>query len=303
MKGGAKHCVLIIDDTPMQLVELGRILSSRYEVKIAKSGEEGLKLLKEHNIDLILLDLVMPGMSGFEVLACIKESEETAHIPVIFITGSSLAENEEKALSLGAVDYIHKPFVDVVVNLRVGIHLRLIEQMKFIENISLTDGLTGIGNRRNFDQTVKAEWNHARRAKEHFSMLLLDIDKFKLFNDTYGHLSGDLSLKTVAGVIDDSLERESDTVFRWGGEEFAVLLPCTPTKGAVMVAERIRENVAAMPIRHGDQTTSVTISIGVGSIVPPDASFEEAFTEFSVRIDQALYRAKEKGRNRVEQIE
>jgi len=304
MKSGTKRCVLIIDDTPMQLVELGRILSPRYEVKIAKSGEEGLKLLKKHEIDLILLDLVMlPGMSGFEVLDCLKKSEETANIPVIFITSSSLAEDEAKALSLGAVDYIHKPFVDVVVNLRVGIHLRLIEQMKFIENISLTDGLTGIGNRRNFDQTVKAEWNHARRTKEHFSMLLLDIDRFKLFNDTYGHLNGDVCLKTVASVIDDSLDRESDTVFRWGGEEFAVLLPCTPTEGAMMVAERIRENVAAMPIRHGDKTTSVTISIGVGSIIPPDVGFEDAFTEFSSRIDRALYCAKENGRNRVEQIQ
>ena len=302
MKGGTKHCVLIIDDTPMQLVELGRILSSRYEVKIAKSGEEGLKVLNDHNIDLILLDLVMPSMSGFEVLVRLKKSEETAHIPVIFITGSALAEDEAKALSLGAVDYIHKPFVDIVVNLRVGIHLRLVEQMKFIENISLTDGLTGIGNRRRFDQTVKAEWNHARRAKDDFSMLLLDIDRFKLFNDTYGHLNGDVCLKTIAGVIGDSLERGSDTVFRWGGEEFAVLLPCTHIEGAMKVAERIRKRVAATPIRHGGGTVSVTISIGVGSIVPSDAGFEESFAEFSAGIDRALYRAKENGRNRVEQI-
>jgi len=299
---GTNHRILIIDDTPMQLVELGRILSSRYEVKIAKSGEEGLKVLKEHHIDLILLDLIMPGMSGFEVLARLKESEETANIPVIFITGSALAEDEAKALSLGAVDYIHKPFVDIVVNLRVGIHLRLVEQMKFIENISLTDGLTEIGNRRSFDQAVKSEWNHAKRAKEHFSMLLLDIDKFKLFNDTYGHLNGDICLKTVASVIGDSLERGRDNVFRWGGEEFAVLLPCTQIEGAMMVAERIRKNVAAAPIRHRGETTFVTISLGVGSIVPADAGFEEAFAEFSACVDRALYRAKENGRNRVEQI-
>jgi len=303
MKGGEKRCVLIIDDTPMQLVELGRILSSQYEVKVAKSGEEGLKVLKEHSVDLILLDLVMPGMSGFEVLARLKESEEMAHIPVIFITGSALAEDEAKALSLGAVDYIHKPFVDVVVNLRVGVHLRLIEQMQFIENISLTDGLTGIGNRRSFDQVVKAKWNHARRVKDHFSMLMLDIDKFKLFNDTYGHLKGDICLRTIAGVIGDSLDRGSDNVFRWGGEEFAVLLSSTPAEGAMMVAERIRKNVAATPIQYEDNTTSVTISIGVGSIVPPDTGFEEAFAEFSASIDRALYRAKENGRNRVEQIQ
>ena len=299
---GTKHCVLIIDDTPIQLVELGRILSSRYDVKIAKSGEEGLKVLKEHHIDLILLDLVMPGMSGFEVLSLLKESEETAGIPVIFITGSALAEDEAKALSLGAVDYIHKPFVDIVVNLRVGIHLRLVEQMKFIENISLTDGLTEIGNRRSFDQAIKSEWNHAKRAKEHLGMLMLDIDKFKLFNDTYGHLNGDTCLKTVARVISDSLERGRDSVFRWGGEEFAVVLPCTHVEGAMKVAERIRENVSAEPIRHGDETTFVTISLGVGSVVPAGACFEEAFAEFSASVDRALYRAKENGRNRVEQI-
>jgi len=303
MKTETKRCVLIIDDTPMQLVELGRILSSRYEVKLAKSGEEGLKVLTEHNIDLILLDLVMPGMSGFEVLAHLKQSDKTMQIPVIFITGSSLAEDEVKALSLGAVDYIHKPFVDIVVNLRVGIHLRLIEQMKFIESISLTDGLTGIGNRRSFDQAARAEWTHARRGREHLSMLLLDIDKFKLFNDTHGHLNGDICLKTIAEIIGHSLERGSDTVFRWGGEEFAVLLPGTHIEGARKVAERIRNNVATTPIRHGDETSSVTISIGAGSIVPSDMDFEKAFADFSARIDRALYRAKKNGRNRVEEIE
>ena len=298
-----KQCILIIDDDPIQLMVLGHILFPQYDVKMAKNGEIGLKLAKAHNIDLILLDLVMQGMSGFDVLALLKESDETKNIPVIFVTGSISNEDEAKCLALGAVDYIRKPFTEVVVSLRVKIHLQLIAQMRTIENLSLTDGLTGISNRRSFDQMIKSTWNHTRRAHESLSVLMLDIDKFKQFNDKYGHLNGDSCLKTVATTIQTSLDRKSDNVYRWGGEEFAVILPYTSIDGAILIAERIRENIAATPIElDNNETVYITISIGAGSIAPAHEDSDSALIDFWTNLDKALYRAKENGRNRVEQI-
>ena len=298
-----KQCILIIDDDPIQLKVLGHILFPQYDVKTAKNGETGLRLAAKYNIDLILLDLVMQDMSGFEVLSQLKASDETKHIPVIFVTGSISNEDEAKCLALGAVDYIRKPFTEVIVGLRVKIHLQLVAQMRTIENLSLTDGLTGISNRRGFDQMIKATWIHTRRANDCLSVLLLDIDKFKQFNDKHGHLNGDTCLKAVANTIKTTLERESDHVYRWGGEEFAVILPYTPIDGAMLIAERIRENVATAPIQlEGGETVHITISIGAGSVAPTYMDSDKSFVDFWTKLDKALYRAKENGRNRVEEI-
>ena len=298
-----KQSILIIDDTPAQLLTFGRILSSQYDVKIAKTGSKGIELASMYNIDLILLDLFMPDMSGFEVLKRLKASEDTKDIPVIFITGSVSNEDEAEGLALGAVDFIRKPVTKVVVRLRVAIHLRLIAQMKFIQGISLTDGLTGINNRRSFDQTIKSIWNLARRTNDMFSMLMIDIDKFKVFNEKYGHLNGDICLKTVATTMRDTLERDSDSVFRWGGEEFVIILPNTDIEGAMLVAERVRSSIAATLIVLEDETASVTVSIGVGSIAPDHSEFDKAVLDFSTTVNKALFRAKEGGRNRVEKAE
>jgi diguanylate cyclase (GGDEF)-like protein len=297
-----KHCLLAIDDSPMQLRALSHILSPLYEVKVAKSGTSGIDLAQRYDVDLILLDLIMPDMSGFEVLSALKNLEETKDIPVIFITGSDSNEDEEKGLALGAVDYIRKPFVDSIVKLRVGIHLQLIDQMKIIESFGLLDGLTGVNNRRNFDRVIKTEWNRAMRTKEWLGMLMLDIDKFKTFNDTYGHINGDTCLKTVAHVMQSTVMRGNDFVFRWGGEEFAVLLPSTALDGAITVAERLRENIATTPIQCGGDTVFVTVSMGVGTIIPSTTDMSDEFNTFCVNLDKALYRAKENGRNRVEQM-
>ena len=297
-----KQCILVIDDDPMQLMILGHILSPHYDVKMTKSGEAGLKLAAKYNVDLILLDLVMQDMSGFDVLSLLKATEETKHIPVIFITGSVSNEDEAKGLALGAVDYIRKPFTEVVVGLRVKIHLQLITQMRTIENLSLTDGLTGIYNRRSFDQMIKSVWSHAKRADEFFSVLMLDIDKFKQFNDTHGHLNGDICLKTIATTIQKTLERKSDNVYRWGGEEFAVILPYTPIDGAMIIAERIREKLAATPIQIDNEVVFVTVSIGAASISPSTANSDTAFVDFFTNLDKALYVAKQNGRNRVERM-
>ncbi|MCL2456936.1 MAG: diguanylate cyclase, partial [Defluviitaleaceae bacterium] len=237
--------------------------------------------------------------SGYEVLAQLKENPQTQNIPVIFITGKRDSGDEVKALSNGAVDYIRKPIVPEVVILRTGIHMQLIAQMRLIERFSLTDGLTGVSNRRAFDQQLEAEWNRALRNNSPLSLLMLDIDHFKKFNDSHGHLNGDCALKTFANVIVKTVQRGTDYVFRWGGEEFAVILPETPIKGALLVAERIRANVANIPLNIGDKIINITTSIGVGSIVP-DAVSPHGMNEFCENLDKALYRAKTNGRNRVE---
>ncbi|MCL2840379.1 MAG: diguanylate cyclase [Defluviitaleaceae bacterium] len=297
-----QRSILIVDDTPMQLKTLSKMLSSQYDVILAQGGEEGLKLAYENNIDLMLLDLNMPDLSGFEVLSHLKASEKTKDIPVIFITGSESYEDELEALLLGAIDFIRKPFVNAIVNLRVELHMRLIEQMRIIERHSLIDGLTGANNRRCFDKVIEREWRRALREKEWISMLFIDIDKFKVFNDTYGHLNGDACLKAVVDTMQHVVKRGGDHVFRWGGEEFAVLLPNTAIEGAIIVAEELRKAIAETPIKCDDKNTYVTVSVGVGTIIPDNRDYIKGVEVFCTKLDKALYRAKENGRNRVEQI-
>ena len=298
-----KKIVLVIDDDPLMLGALANILAPLYHVKAARDGATGLVLANKYDVDLILLDVVMKTMSGYEVLAELKENSKTKDIPVIFITGRDDIGEEVKALSSGAVDYIRKPIVPEVVTLRVGIHMQLITQMRIIERFSLTDGLTGVNNRRCFDKQLETEWNRAARNSSSLSMLMLDIDRFKAFNDNYGHLNGDHALRTVANILTHTVQRGSDYVFRWGGEEFVVILPETHLDGAINVAERIRLNIAATPIVLGKETVYVTASIGVAAIAPQPASYPWSVPDFSEKLDKALYKAKNNGRNRVEVME
>jgi len=300
---GTKKIILIIDDDPLMLGALSSILSQEYHVKAARDGETGIVLAGKYDIDLILIDVGMKDMSGYEVLAALKENDRTKDIPVIFITGREGSGEEVRALASGAVDCMRKPIVPEIVTLRVGLHMRLITQMRIIERFSLTDGLTGVNNRRCFDQQMEAEWNRSARSGVPLSMLMLDIDYFKKFNDTHGHLNGDIALKTVADVLVDTMKRGTDYVFRWGGEEFVVILPETPISGAAKVAERIRANIEKTPVIIGMEKVHITASVGVASIVPDPATYPKGTEEFCESIDQALYRAKRNGRNRVEVVE
>lgn len=295
-----KKIILIIDDDPLMLGALSSILTPAYHVKAARDGATGLILAHKYNVDLILLDVVMKNMSGYEVLAELKGSDKTKDIPVIFITGREGTGEEVKALSSGAVDFIRKPIVPEVVTLRVGIHMQLITQMHIIERFSLTDSLTGLNNRRCYDQQFETEWNRAARNNAPFSLIMIDIDNFKMFNDTYGHLNGDHALRTVANVLIGTVKRGTDYVFRWGGEEFAVILPDTPRDGAANVAEKIRANAAATPIVMGKEAVNITISLGAGTLVPEPSSYPWFAAKFCESVDQALYKAKRGGKNRVE---
>ncbi|MDR0273133.1 MAG: diguanylate cyclase [Clostridiales bacterium] len=293
-----RRIILIIDDNPLMIASLTNILSPQYNVKAACDGAAGLVYAKKYSVDLILMRVIMKKMSGYEVLAQLKDDKDTQDIPVIFITSREVGDEEIKALQSGAVDYIRQPIVPEIVALRVGIIMKMIAQMKTIERFSLIDGLTGVNNRRSFDRQLETEWNRAARSGMPLSMLMLDIDHFKAFNDKYGHLNGDTALKTVANVLVDSLQRGTDFVFRWGGEEFAVLLPETPLKGALVVAERMRKNISSTPVSVGNKNVNITISIGAATTIPDTSNSD--VSDFCETIDKALYKSKNNGRNRVE---
>jgi len=288
--------ILITDDEKNNLNILGSILSPSYNLLVSRNGPRALELAKEHIPDLILLDVLMPEMSGFEVISKLKESEATARIPVIFITGLTGTEDEEKGFFLGAVDYITKPFHKSIVKARVNTHIKIVDHMRTIEQLGLMDPLTKIPNRRSFENRLNTEWNRAVREQTPISILMMDIDKFKNYNDTHGHQQGDAALKAFAKISSGSLMRAVDFAARWGGEEFIMLLSGTDTDGAAAVAERVRMNVeaAVIPTEEGAET-KITVSIGVNTIVP-DA--DTSVKEFIEKADQALYKAKESGRNR-----
>jgi diguanylate cyclase (GGDEF)-like protein len=297
MDSDLKQTILIVDDERANLLALKKILSPDYVVSLAKSGKLALALVLENKPDLVLLDILMPDMDGFEVLARLKDAEETTHIPVIFVTGLDNEQDEEKGFRLGAVDYIKKPFKGAIVKARVNTHLQIVRQMHTIEELSMTDPLTGLPNRRRFDDHMQAEWKRAIRAKTPISFMMMDIDKFKTYNDTYGHPQGDRLLQATAKIFMSSIQRPGDLAARLGGEEFGLLLPETDLDGALHVAERIRAAIEAnrVPTADGDMTTA-TISIGVVSLQPESS---DTIPAFLTQADNNLYTAKETGRNRV----
>lgn len=294
----SRQKVLIVDDAPADIRILGEELKSSYEVIVATDGETALKrALSENAPDLILLDIMMPDPDGYEVCRRLKANEATRDIPVIFITAMNGEDDEKKGLELGAVDYICKPFSVPIVLARVNTHLELKRKTDLLENLSYLDGLTGIANRRRFDDVLKAEWNRARRKASLLSIIMIDIDYFKSFNDTYGHHRGDECLKELAGVLSGCLRRSPDFVARYGGEEFAAILPETDLAHVVAIAETIRKSVEDLDIEHsGSPLRRVTASFGVASMAPTPASSTATLLEAA---DQALYRAKSNGRNQV----
>jgi len=293
----SKNSVLVVDDEKQNLETLTRILSPDYTVYTVKNGQDALKIAKRHLPDVILLDILMPDMDGFEVFKIIKDDEQVSNIPIIFVTALGNPEDEEKGLAMGAVDYVVKPYNPASVKLRVHHQIQIINQIETIKQLSTIDPLTRIPNRRSFDYRLCLEYDRSKRDKTPLSLLMLDIDNFKKFNDTYGHLQGDAVLQVVAKTIEQALRRSLDFVARWGGEEFVAILPDTDTKGAYNVAENIRKNIekAAVPCHKGKET-KVTVSIGLNTCIPMQNSSAKDFFNGA---DKALYKAKKTGKNKV----
>ena len=292
-----KMRILIVDDERSNITILNHILKPTYSTLIAIDGKTAIEIARQTMPDLILLDIVMPDLSGYEVLSILKRDEAMCRIPVMIITALDGADAEEKGLNLGAADYITKPFHDTVVRARVKTHLKMVEYVREIERFGMTDMLTGLPNKRSFNERIAAEWSRAKREKEPLSILMIDLDDFKTYNDTYGHLQGDIILANVADVFRSVVKRTGDFVCRWGGEEFAVLLPNTDIDSACYVAENIRQAMEKTAVPNVDGAmTSVTVSIGAHCEVP---LVNDDFSGFIAKADSLLYAAKKGGKNRV----
>jgi diguanylate cyclase (GGDEF)-like protein len=296
METESNGSVLIVDDEKSNITTLTHILGPCHKIIAAKNGRDAIDLAREFQPNVILLDIVMPEMDGYEVIAQLKNSTKTREIPVIFISGLSNAESEEKGLSLGASDYITKPFIPSIVKLRVRNQVLITEQIKMIKELSVTDMLTDLPNRRGFEHRFHLEWEHAKRNKSALSIFFIDIDNFKKYNDIHGHMHGDTALKAVASVISSSLNRSIDFVARWGGEEFVVLLPNTDSLGALKAAENVRRNVENAGIPAAGAVSNVTISVGLYTAEPAQGGSAQDFLN---NADKALYNAKNSGRNKV----
>ena len=290
--------VLVVDDQPIQIQVLYRALAPDCQVIMATGGEAALRLCRERAPDLVLLDVEMPGMDGFEVLRQLKAEPQMREWPVIFVTGHTGDDTESRCLEAGAVDFISKPINARVVRSRVKTHLLLKFQSDLLRDMVFIDALTQSYNRRYFDQRLEVDWKRAQRDGKPLSLLMIDVDHFKRYNDHYGHPAGDQALRAVVRTIVRDLQRPGDTVSRYGGEEFACILPDTDHASAVSLAQRLEQRVREQALPHADSDTAevITVSVGVATQRPEDAG---GCAELLRRADEALYRAKREGRGRV----
>ena len=260
-----RESLLLVDDDPGTIQLLGKILAGVADLRFATQGKVALEMVRAQPPDLILLDAEMPDMSGFQVCEALKADPALADIPVIFVTAHSDASFEVAGFAIGAVDFIAKPVSAPLVQARVQTQLRLKRVTDELRRLSLVDALTGVGNRRRFEDVLDREWRRAHRSAEPLSLVLADIDHFKRFNDFYGHPAGDQCLKSVATAMASALLRPGDSVARYGGEEFAIVLPNTSRVAAQYVAHRLLGVVEALQIDHAHSPTAghVTISLGI----------------------------------------
>ncbi|MBU0465370.1 MAG: diguanylate cyclase [Proteobacteria bacterium] len=289
--------ILIVDDERYNIKVLTDLLREDHKIMAAKTGEQALNAAQGPNPpDLILLDIMMPGLDGYEVCKRLKADNLTAHIPVIFVTALDASDDEAKGFEIGAVDYITKPFNPVIVKARVRTHIQLKRKTDLLDRMALLDGLTGIPNRRNFDVTLEKEISRSARSKSFLSLILMDIDFFKKYNDHYGHVAGDSCLRQVAKAVEGVKKRDSDFAARYGGEEFAMILPGADMKGAMQLAEDVRCAVAALNIQHttSDVAEYVSLSLGVATILPDQ---KMSPVDLIKAADKSLYQAKANGRN------
>lgn len=314
-----KGDILIVDDNPVNLDLLsGMLLDRGFRVRVATNGRRAISAAKSAVPDLVMLDINMPEMDGYEVCRQMKDDASTRHVPVIFISALDNALDKVKAFSTGGADYVTKPFQFEEVLARIEIQLKISRLQKEMERknaemelknlqldranrmlraLSYLDGLTGIANRRHFEESLDQEWRRAIRSGAPLSLLMVDIDRFKALNDAYGHQYGDDCLRQVATTFADTLKRAGDLAARYGGEEFAVVLPATELEGAAAIGEIIRSSVEELAIAHDQSPCQVvTVSVGAATSIPTE---ETAATELIDLADRALYQAKHAGRNRV----
>lgn len=290
--------LLVVDDQPVNIQALYEAFSDDHQVLMATSGAQALQLAASAQPDLVLIDVVMPGMDGHEVCRRLKADPATRDIPVIFVTAHGDEAAEVLGLQLGAVDFISKPINSKIVRARVKTHLTLKAQSDLLRQWVYIDGLTGVRNRRYFDEQLASEWGRAARNRSELSVVLVDVDFFKRYNDHYGHQAGDDCLRRVAAGLGVALKRPADMLTRYGGEEFAVLLPETPLEGARLVARHLGEQVAALGIAHAASDAAPHVSVSLGVCTKPGA-FVGGADDLTRGADAQLYLAKSRGRNQL----
>jgi two-component system cell cycle response regulator len=301
--------ILVADDEPINRMLIQRRLErAGYQVLTAQNGREAVEMALEALPDLIILDVMMPEMDGLQACGLIKSSATTRDIPVIFLSARDETEVKVSGLSLGANDYISKPFKAEELLARVDVALRIKRERdqlrehaeearahaEIAQERAMTDALTGLLNRYGLQHALTREQAEARRYDRSLSCLMIDVDRFKAINDTYGHAAGDTALQQVAAILTEAV-RASDIVFRYGGEEFLVLLPETDLNGAVALAEKIRTVAASRSFGDGERIFHLTMSAGVANLCDNESGYD-----MIARADMALYQAKERGRDRVE---
>ena len=289
--------ILVIDDSAVQAEFLRSILRDDYDVSICHTAKEGLLAAKDGSFSLILLDVIMPDMDGFTALRELKATELTKHIPVILLTSLADEQYEERGLLLGAVDYVAKPFSPVIIKARVNTHIHLYHYQTEFKQQALVDDLTGISNRRCYEGASIAKWREAVRFGLPFSVCMFDIDKFKLYNDTFGHPAGDQVIAAVAKTAGAYFQRSTDLFARYGGEEFVAVFVGNDARASFEFLKTIRQAVEDLHIKHNSPVCEwVTVSVGGVSLVPKSGDSYETYLKLA---DTMLYAAKRLGRNRV----
>jgi len=290
--------ILLVDDAPTNIQILNETLKDEYQLFFATNGRDAIRITKESMPDLILLDVIMPEMDGYEVCRILKADHLLQNIPIIFITAMNQQEDEAIGLELGALDYITKPFNPVIVKLRVRNQIELKRQRDLLARLSHLDGLTEIANRRSLNEALEREWRRGSRSQKPISLLMIDIDYFKMYNDSCGHLAGDDCLRLVAQGLKGALGRAADFIGRYGGEEFLAILPETDESGALVVATLMQKHISGVDIPHPTSPLGgrITLSIGIATATGKREQNCECLLNAA---DKALYQAKQEGRNRI----
>lgn len=291
--------VLVADDDPATILIISNALKDEFEVIRAATGGEVLDRVAANDIDLVLLDVLMPGIDGFDICRRLKADPATANLPVVFVTILEDSLEEARGFEAGGVDYITKPVRPAIVRARVRTHVELKRTRDMLEHLASRDPLTGVANRRRFDEAFDGEWRRSQRAGTWLSLAIADVDHFKRFNDRHGHLAGDERLRRIAASFTWHARRAGDLVARFGGEEFALILPRVDSVMMAAVLRNLLCGVSA-PETEEAEDRPITVSIGAVSVVPSrDATARDALGV----ADDLLYAAKHEGRDRAVHVD